>query len=77
MSVWLDYLLDKKENNIKMKIYTKIPTKDKNGDVVSRMLFGYIENVDEDTIELRDLECIIERTVIGSIKPDDGRGFNK
>lgn len=76
-SVWSKYLQEKKDENVKILVYTKMPTESKAGQVVSRMLFGYIQDFDEETIRLKDQECIIERAEIGSIKPDEGRNSHR
>ena len=71
MSLFVKYLKEKQNKKEKVKVYLKSQT-GKDGSIKSKMLQGFIEDVDENTIQLSDEECIIERNDVVSIKPDRG-----
>lgn len=73
MSIFTEYLEEKKSNGEKVKVYLKSKTTGRNNKINSIMLTGLVHSVDEDTLRLADQECIIMVQEIISIKPDDGR----
>lgn len=72
MSIFTDYLEEKKDKREKVKVYLKSKTTGKQNNVNSIMLTGFVHSVDEETLRLEHKECIVERNVIVSIKPDLG-----
>lgn len=72
MSVFEDYLQEKRQNKERVKVYLKSRTGSQNR-IKSIMLTGLINDFDDETVRLESKECIIERNEIVSIKPDDGK----
>ena len=72
MSIFVDYLTEKKDAGELILVYCKSKTTGRQNRVNSLMLKGYVHSVDEDTLRLERQECIIERSDIISIKPEDG-----
>lgn len=68
--VWKEYLAEKKKLNEKIKVYLKSRTSSIKK-VNSIMLSGFVNDFDEETLRLMDKECIIERSDVISIKPDN------
>ena len=75
-SVWNEFLQQKKDNKERCKIYlnekSTIFQYNKSGDVEqvklnNIMLSGLIEDFDENTIKLKNKECLIERPNIMTI----------
>lgn len=72
MSIFEDYLQEKRQNKERVKVYLKSRTGSQNR-IKSIMLTGLINDFDDETVRLESKECIIERNEIVSIKPDDGK----
>lgn len=73
MSVYSDYLQEKMDQHIRMKVFLKSQQVGSRNNITSKMLSGYISSFDEECLKLEDEECIILRNEIVSMKPDDGR----
>jgi ssDNA-binding replication factor A large subunit len=74
MSVFVNYLNEKKKNGETVKVYLKSTTTGRNNKIISKMLTGLVHSVDEETLRLENEECIIERSDIVSVKPDNNDG---
>ena len=73
MSVYSDYLQEKMDGHVRMKVFLKSQQVGSRNNITSKMLAGYINDFDEECVRLEDEECIILRHEIVSMKPDDGR----
>lgn len=73
MSVYSEYLQEKMDNHIRLKVFLKSQQVGSRNNITSKMLSGYIGAFDEECVQLEDEECIILRNEIVSMKPDDGR----
>lgn len=77
MDVYADYLQSKKDGNVRMKVFLRSQQVGSKNNITSKMLSGFIHSFDAECIRLEDEECIIFRSEIVSMKPDDGRDHRR